>query len=71
VSPWMIAWLAMGGYFLLVEALALFRSRTGTLSDTIRIWVGARGGHWTWRRWALLAFMVWLTGHLCFGWWPS
>jgi len=71
MSIWVIGWWVLAGLFAAWEGLALWKSRTGTLSDTLRIWAGVRGLRWTWRRWFLLAFMVWLTGHLCFGWWPN
>jgi hypothetical protein len=71
MSIWTWLWIAWGVAFFAIEIPAWLRSRTGTLSDTIRGWARVRGGQWTWRRWALLAFLVWLLGHLAFGWGPN
>jgi hypothetical protein len=68
VSIWVIGWWVLAGIFAVWEGLAFFRSRTGTLSDTIRIWAGVRGLRWTWRRWALLVSLVVLTLHLVWAW---
>jgi hypothetical protein len=69
-----IKWLAILGLLGGVEVVALLDSRRGdTLSETVWRWFRvhdrvpnplayvARG--------LLLVFLVWLTGHLVFGWW--
>ncbi len=71
MNVWTIGWLVIAGIAAAWEGLAIWRSRTGTLSDTIRIWAGVRGLRWTWRRWLLLAVMVWLLLHLVFGLGPN
>jgi len=68
VSIWVIGWWVLAGLFAVWEGLALFLSRTGTLSDTLRIWAGVRGLRWTWRRWALLLSLIVLTLHLVWAW---
>lgn len=68
MSIWVIGWWVLAGLFAVWEGLALFLSRTGTLSDTLRIWAGVRGLRWTWRRWALLLSLIVLTLHLVWAW---
>jgi hypothetical protein len=63
-----------GGFFAAVEGTAMVTKHySGTLSDTIRRWIGESSPHqtwWTWtRRGALIVFMGWLTGHFAFGLW--
>lgn len=63
-------WILWGLLFLLIEGSALrgIWARGGTLSELVWAWAGVRGGHWTWKRWALLGGLVWLLLHLVFGW---
>lgn len=70
-----IGWLIWLAYFLALEGVALYRSQPGdTLSEHVWQWftVGAgkpRNGWARFRRFALLAFMVWLTAHFLTGGW--
>lgn len=77
---WTLAWLGWIGYFAVVEGIALFRSAPGdTLSEHVWMWAAtARGpgpsgrlpSGWTKaRRFALLAFMAWLSAHFVTGGW--
>ncbi len=74
MDGWSVAWLVWGGLFLLVEGLALVKSRNdeGTLSETIWRWFGVRSHHWTpWvivRRIVLAAALIVLSLHLALGW---
>ena len=77
-----IAWLVWGAYFGAVEGYAIYRahrakalghpSERGTLSEHVWAWFGtAPGTHadtWAYlRRFALLAFMTWLSVHFLTG----
>ena len=71
-----IGWLLWGVYFVVLEAAAIVRShrgrRGGTLSEHVWVWFGtAAGTHpnsWAYvRRFALIAFMAWLTVHFVGG----
>lgn len=68
------AWLLLG--FLVPELVALFSGHPeNTLSETVWNWFHVKPGSklrkLTIRRLLLLFFMVWLTGHLAFGWWSK
>lgn len=67
---WLL-WLLAG--FAVPETIALIRNPKNTLSYAIWDWFGVRGGvplsHWTVLHVLLLAFMVWLLFHFCFGIW--
>ena len=75
MSIWTIAWIGWFAYFAIVEGMALFNSRPGdTLSEHVWAWFGTAGGPdkqptgWTRaRRFALLAFMCWLSVHFLTG----
>lgn len=72
MDPFTVGWLLWGVYFLILEAVAIFRKTTGdTLSEHIWMWFGVRDdkpGLWGWiRRIALTLFMIWLTVHFIFG----
>jgi hypothetical protein len=71
-----VGWLGWGLYFALLEGTALWRRRHdgkgGTLSEHIWLWFGtAPGTHansWAYvRRFALIAFMSWLSVHFIGG----
>lgn len=71
--PWRIywaLWIVMG--FMIPETIALILGK-GTLSDTIWYWFRVKDGipiwHWTILHFFLLAFMVWLLGHMAFRIW--
>jgi len=74
MDGWTIAWLVWGALFLLIEGLALVKSRhqEGTLSDNVWRWFGVRSRHWTaWvivRRLVLALLLVVLTLHLTLAW---
>ncbi len=65
-----IGWLV---YFIVVEAVAIYRTTKGdTLSEHVWLWFGAgkhhKPGLWGWvRRLILTGFLVWLTVHFLFG----
>ncbi len=81
MSGWTWAWIVWFGYFAVLEGLALRNSRSGdTLSEHIWVWFGTQRGlpgepqrprsGWTQlRRFALLAFMAWLSAHFLTGGW--
>lgn len=66
---WLL-WIGVG--FVVPETIALITGK-GTLSDTIWRWFGVKDGisitHWTVLHFFLLAFMVWLFGHMVFRLW--
>lgn len=66
-----LGWVVIG--FGLPETIAIARDPDDTLSDTVWRWFGVREGMpiWQWNilHIALLAFMVWLFGHMVFGIW--
>ncbi|MEV0267699.1 hypothetical protein AB0H43_02900 [Hamadaea sp. NPDC050747] len=74
MSVYTVLWIGWGLYFAVVEGIALFNSKPGdTLSEHIWAWFGtAKAGKpvngWArFRRFALLAFMAWLTLHFMTG----
>jgi hypothetical protein len=72
---WTVLWLTWGGVFVVIEGAALItRTPDATLSEHIWAWLLIRDRRHRALSWVLrgltLAFMVWLTGHLVFGWWP-
>lgn len=81
MSVYTIAWLVWLAYFLVVEVMALFNSKPGdTLSEHVWAWFGTqrrkpgeaarKPSGWTqFRRFALLAFLAWLTLHFLSGGW--
>ena len=64
-------WIVAG--FVVPETIALVRNNSETLSDTIWKWFGVKNGipisHWTVLHFFLLAFMIWLLGHMAFRIW--
>jgi len=67
-------WIAWGGIFAVTEGIALRNKKTGdTLSEHVWKWfkVKEQPKRFTAGRFALLAGLVWLTGHLAFGWWAG
>lgn len=74
MDPFTIAWIAWGLAFVAIEGKALANKQPGdTLSEHVWKWfdVRGKGKGWTFMRFALAAFMVWLTGHFVFGWWAG
>lgn len=75
MSIWTAAWIAWGLMFCAVEGVALANKTEGdTLSEHVWRWFGVtgkNGGGWTWKRYVLLAFLVWLTGHLAWALWAG
>lgn len=76
MSGFTIAWLVWGLYFAVVEIYAIVRSHRGapggTLSEHVWAWFGtAKDTHantWAYlRRFALIAFMAWLSIHFIGG----
>ncbi len=74
MTAWQWYWLAwiLGG-FAAPETIALIRNPRDTLSETVWSWFGVKTGMpiWQWNvlHIALLAFMVWLLGHMAFRIW--
>lgn len=69
-----VAWGLWIAFFAVVEGLALFNNKSGdTLSE--HVWkifkVKEQPWKWTFARFFLAAFMVWLSGHFVFGLWAS
>lgn len=69
-----IFWISWAFAALTVEIYALARKDRGdTLSEHVWKWFkvsDSRPTVWTWAwRAPLFVFLVWLTGHLVFGWW--
>ena len=80
MTVWLFLWLVWLLFFAVVEGMALFNSKPGdTLSEHVWAWFGTewkkgqsprkRSGWTQLRRFALLAFMVWLTVHFITGGW--
>lgn len=83
MSGFTVAWLAWLAYFVVVEGVALFNSKDGdTLSEHVWMWFGTvrskpgdpaptkdRSGWTQARRFALVAFMAWLSVHFLSGGW--
>lgn len=71
---WTIAWLLWLAAFAAIEGAALTRVKANaTFSQHVWAWFHVRDPRPTGRTWVLravlLAFLIWLTGHLAFGWW--
>lgn len=80
MSAWTWAWIGWGIYFAVVEGMALSNSRPGdTLSEHVWSFIGSRyvadrpekriTGWTRLRRFAILAFMTWLSAHFLTGGW--
>lgn len=71
MTGYTVAWIFWIAMFLLIEGKALIdKDRGDTLSEHVWKWFRVRGRTKTWvaRRYALAAFLVWLTLHLTTGW---
>lgn len=74
MTGWQWYWLAwiLGG-FAVPETIALIRNSKGTLSDTVWEWFGVMKGvpisQWSVQHFALLAFLIWLLGHIALRIW--
>lgn len=74
MTGWQWYWLAwlLGG-FAVPETYALFTDSRRTLSETAWSWFGVMKGQpigqWNVQHYALLAFLIWLAGHLAFRIW--
>lgn len=68
-----IAWIAWFVFFGATEGRALLNKGKGdTLSEHVWRWFNvADEPRWTFKRFALAAFMVWLSGHFIFGIWAG
>lgn len=71
-----VMWVGWIAAFVVIEAVAIFNKKKGdTLSEHVWRWFGVPDESakvkkaFTVGRFALGAFLVWLTGHLTFGWW--
>ena len=71
-----VAWIGWIVAFVVVEAVALFNKQKGdTLSEHVWKWFGVPDENskvkkaFTFGRFFLGAFLLWLAGHLTFGWW--
>lgn len=67
-----VAWIVWAGMFVVVEGIALVnKSKDDTLSE--HVWsifkVRQQPTKWSFARFFLAAFMVWLSGHFVLGWW--
>lgn len=78
MSGWTWAWIGWTAYFAAVEGMALTNSKAGdTLSEHVWAFIGSRyvantpdrkvGGWTRLRRFAVLAFMAWLSAHFLTG----
>lgn len=71
-STW--TWIAWFAIFVVTEGIAL-RNRTpgDTLSEHVWKWFKVREQprSFTFGRFVLLAGLIWLAGHLAFGWWAG
>jgi hypothetical protein len=75
VTVWTWAWIGWGAYFVVVEGMALFNSRSGdTLSEHVWAFLGYREGRVgpptgseRLRRFVTLAGLAWLVVHLLTG----
>jgi len=76
-DPWTIGWIVWIVLFLVWEGVALFNSKPGdTLSEHVWIWFGTdrekyrtKTGWVQFRRFLLLAFVLWLAAHFLSGGW--
>lgn len=60
-------WVVWGLLFVGWEGLALFNGQEGdTLSETVWSWFDVDAHAWTYKRYALVAFMIWLSAHFIF-----
>lgn len=71
-SKWVLAWLAWGALFLVIEGFALFNSEKGdTLSENLRKWGGIHTPERKGAQWAVFAaflvFVVWFPIHILTG----
>lgn len=67
-------WIGIGLLIVIVEGVALLnKSKGDTLSEHVWNWLKVydKSKKFTAWRFFVLAFMVWLTGHLAFGWWAG
>jgi hypothetical protein len=77
VNGWAWFWLSWLGVAAVVEAVALIRKAPAdTASEAVWRWLKvtpgktpARAAVWSWRSFALGAFLLWLTLHFLLGWW--
>ena len=74
MSGWSWYWLLwLVGGFAVPETVALVRNPRDTLSDTVWGWFGVMRGQpissWSVEHYVLLAFVIWLAGHIAFRIW--
>lgn len=74
MSLYTLAWVIWAAAFLVIEGIALADRRLGdTLSEHVWKVFKVRDRRPTAATWAvrvpLYVFLVWLSGHLAFGWW--
>jgi len=68
---WSVYWLIwLGVFFMVPEMWALFTNPANTLSDQVwRLTGQGVSSQWSFAHFVVLAFCVWLLGHMAFGWW--
>lgn len=78
MSPWTIGWLIWIAGFLAIELPAIWlgpKDGSATLSGHVWSWFRVRDRRPTVLTWVLraplYAFLIWLAGHLAFGWWSA
>lgn len=71
MSWFTIAWGLWALAFAVIEGIGLANKKKGdTLSEHVwKIFKVRESKAWTFGRFFLAAFMVWLSGHFVFGWW--
>lgn len=74
MTKWQIYWLLwLVGGFAVPETYALLTRPQNTLSDTVWGWFGVVTGEpmsrWSIQHYILLAFLLWLLGHMAFRIW--
>ncbi|MFF1469154.1 hypothetical protein [Streptomyces mirabilis] len=74
MTGWQWYWLAwIGVGFLAPETYALFTEPQNTLSETVWSWFGVMKNQqisqWSVQHYLLLAFVIWLAGHMAFRIW--
>jgi hypothetical protein len=72
MSWFTIGWIGWGLYFAVLEGIALFNKGEGdTLSEHVWRWFDVDAHQWTAKRYLLVAFMLWLSGHFIFRIWAT
>lgn len=67
-------WITLGAIIAVVESVALLNTMKGdTLSEHVWLWLKVKDKSHKFTAWRFFVgvFLIWLTGHLVFGWWAG